>query len=123
MTARHITAFWTALGLLLMTAISAPAMAQGYGGLGTKAEGFSVPQRGTSFAFPKDHGAHPDFRIEWWYVTANLTGEDGRDYGVQWTLFRSAVRPSSETSPSASIWTGDQLWMAHAAVTDRKSVV
>lgn len=117
MIARRMIAFWTALSVLLVAMMSTPAVAQGYGGLGTKAEGFSVPQRGTPFDFPGDHGAHPDFRIEWWYVTANLTGEDGRDYGVQWTLFRSALRPSAETPQSGSVWTGNQVWMAHAAVT------
>lgn len=87
-------------------------LAQGFAGLGTTAEGFAVPQRGTELEFPQDHGAHPDFRIEWWYVTANLTGEDGLDYGIQWTLFRSALRPGE-----ASGWQSPQLWMGHAAIT------
>lgn len=85
---------------------------QGFAGMGTVAEGFANPQRGYAFQFPKDHGAHPEFRIEWWYVTANLTGADGADYGVQWTLFRSALEP--ETRPG---WEDPQIWFAHAAVT------
>ena len=43
------------------------------------------------FQFPADHGPHPAYRIEWWYITANLQAADGTDYGVQWTLFRSAL--------------------------------
>lgn len=88
------------------------ASAQGFAGLGTDAEGFAVPERGTQLEFPKDHGPHPEFRIEWWYVTANLTGADGRDYGIQWTLFRSALRPFDRDG-----WQSPQLWMGHAAVT------
>ncbi|WP_171177400.1 lipocalin-like domain-containing protein [Ruegeria sp. HKCCD8929] len=99
-----------ALALLLFLPIA--AMAQGFAGLGTGAEGFAVPQRGYEFDFPADHGPHPAFRIEWWYVTATLTGEDGRDYGIQWTLFRSALKPHE-----AEGWQSPQLWMGHAAVT------
>lgn len=86
--------------------------AQGFAGLGTTAEGFAVPQPGYDFAFPRDHGAHPDFRIEWWYITANLTGADGKAYGVQWTLFRSALQPGDREG-----WSSPQIWMGHAAVT------
>lgn len=86
--------------------------AQGYAGLGGLAEGFDLPQPGYQFEFPRDHGPHPSFRIEWWYLTANLTGEDGRDYGVQWTLFRSALKPTESKG-----WQSPQLWMGHAAVT------
>lgn len=89
-----------------------PVLAQGFAGLGTDAEGFAVPQRGTVLQFPADHGPHPAFRIEWWYLTANLKGEDGQDYGIQWTLFRSALAP--EEKPG---WEDPQIWMAHAALT------
>jgi predicted secreted hydrolase len=86
--------------------------AQGFAGLGTDAEGFAVPEMGKRFEFPRDYGSHPDYRIEWWYVTANLTGPDGADYGLQWTLFRSALAPGA-----AEGWESPQLWFGHAAVT------
>ncbi|MES0824308.1 lipocalin-like domain-containing protein [Ruegeria sp. SCP11] len=90
-----------------------PALrAQGYADLGGPAEGYAIPQSGYQFEFPRDHGPHPEFRIEWWYLTANLTGEDGRDYGIQWTLFRSALRPTETEG-----WQSPQLWLGHAAVT------
>lgn len=85
------------------------AEAQGFAGLGAGAEGFAIPERGASFAFPADHGAHPPFRIEWWYVTANLQAADGTPYGLQWTLFRSGLAPTGAPE--------DQLWMGHAALT------
>ncbi|MEM6391039.1 MAG: lipocalin-like domain-containing protein, partial [Pseudomonadota bacterium] len=88
------------------------ALAQGFAGLGTDAEGFSVPQPDPVFDFPADHGPHPDYRIEWWYLTANLTGEDGTEYGLQWTLFRSALAPEERDG-----WDSPQIWFAHAAVT------
>ncbi|MEM9733193.1 MAG: lipocalin-like domain-containing protein [Pseudomonadota bacterium] len=99
--------------LFLLAQINA-AMAQGFGGLGTTAEGFSKPVRGTQLVFPKDHAAHPDFRIEWWYLTANLKGADGSYYGVQWTLFRSALRPDKSEGEG---WNSPQVWMGHAAIT------
>ncbi|KMK66225.1 putative secreted hydrolase [Puniceibacterium sp. IMCC21224] len=86
--------------------------AQGFADLGRAASGFALPQRGQALVFPQDHGAHPQFRIEWWYLTANLRGTDGADYGVQWTLFRSAMAPTE-----APGWQSPQIWMGHAAVT------
>jgi predicted secreted hydrolase len=86
--------------------------AQGFAGLGTQAEGFAVPRPAPVFDFPADHGAHPEFRIEWWYLTANLTGPDGAPYGLQWTLFRSALAPGE-----AAGWASPQVWFGHAAVT------
>ena len=86
--------------------------AQGYAGLGTQVSGFSNPDKAQALIFPRDHGAHPDFRIEWWYLTANLKGNDGRDYGVQWTLFRSALGTGSPDG-----WSNPQMWMGHSGVT------
>ena len=88
------------------------AQAQGFAGLGADAKGFSIPQPDPQFDFPADHGAHPDYRIEWWYLTANLKGPDGTPYGLQWTLFRSAMAPETRDG-----WDDPQLWMGHAAVT------
>jgi predicted secreted hydrolase len=88
------------------------ASAQGFAGLGSSADGFALPDPDYRLTFPADHGAHPDFRIEWWYVTATLTGADGTEYGAQWTLFRTALAPGE-----AGGWQSPQLWMGHAAVT------
>lgn len=98
--------------LVFLLMLASPALAQGFAGLGGDAQGFRMPERGRALEFPRDHGAHPEFRIEWWYLTANLKGADGQDYGVQWTLFRSALAP--EEKPG---WQSPQLWMGHAALT------
>ncbi|WP_195819184.1 lipocalin-like domain-containing protein [Roseobacter sp. MH60115] len=88
------------------------AAAQSFAGLGSDAEGFATPERGYVFQFPKDHGAHPAYRIEWWYLTANLQDAGGTAYGLQWTLFRSAMAPEERAG-----WDSPQLWLGHAAVT------
>ncbi|WP_099865306.1 lipocalin-like domain-containing protein [Pararhizobium haloflavum] len=101
---------WAALAAV---SFAAPAMAQGFAGLGTDAEGYSRVEPGHPFAFPLDHGAHPGYRIEWWYLTANLEDRSGQSLGIQWTLFRNALAPL----PEREGWQNRQLWMAHAAVT------
>lgn len=88
------------------------AFGQGFAGLGENPQGYSLPVKGKPLVFPDDHGPHPDYRIEWWYVTANLKGADGADYGVQWTLFRTSLSPTAGTG-----WSTPQLWMGHAALT------
>lgn len=103
---------------LLVLLWALPAFGQGFAGLGTQSDGFAQPQRGTSFRFPADHGAHPAFRIEWWYLTANLQDAQGNDYGVQWTLFRTALAPQAGTG-----WSAPHLWMGHAAVTTAQTHV
>lgn len=68
------------------------------------------------FAFPADHGPHPDFRTEWWYFTGNLDSPDGRRFGFQLTFFRSALAP--DMPPRASAWATRQAFLAHFALTD-----
>ncbi|WP_370402515.1 lipocalin-like domain-containing protein [Sulfitobacter sp. JB4-11] len=101
------------IAALVLACWPAGLWAQGFSGLGSAAdEGFATPLPNPVFTFPADHGPHPDYRIEWWYLTANLTGPDGTAYGLQWTLFRSALAPGE-----APGWTSPQVWFAHAAIT------
>ncbi len=109
----HRRAFVQVLALLAATG---PLRAQGFAGLGGEADGFAPVVRGRALTFPVDHGAHPPFRIEWWYVTANLRGTDGEAYGAQWTLFRQATMPGAEGQG----WDSRQLWMGHAALTSAR---
>ena len=87
-------------------------VAQGFSDLGSRADGFAIPELNSTFSFPSDHGAHPEYRIEWWYLTTNLNGSDGKKYGLQWTLFRTGLKPGE-----AEGWRSPQVWFAHAAVT------
>ena len=100
-------------GLAILGLGKTSALAQGFAGLGENAEGFAAVVPGKVFAFPADHGPHPEFRIEWWYVTANLKDASGTAYGAQWTLFRQASRPGAQQEG----WASQQFWMGHAAVT------
>ena len=68
---------------------------------------------GHRFSFPRDHGAHPEFRVEWWYVTGWLAGP----LGFQITFFRA--RPE-EASDNPSQFTPRQVLFAHAALSDPK---
>ena len=72
------------------------------------------------FVFPQDHGPHPGFKAEWWYVTGNVRATDGtnRRFGIQFTVFRSALSPDTTASSRASGWAADQLYMAHVALGD-----
>jgi predicted secreted hydrolase len=70
---------------------------------------------GAEFRFPRDHGAHPDHRIEWWYFTGWLRTRDGDPLGFQITFFRS--RPAiAANNPSA--FAPRQILFAHAALSD-----
>ena len=105
---------WLWAMLLLLAGCDQPAPGpKSYAGLGLDAAEFAQVTRDHPLVFPRDHGAHEGFRIEWWYVTANLKDSQGRDWGVQWTLFRSALRNGPETLG----WNSPNLWMGHAALT------
>ena len=84
------------------------------------APGFVQARPGKALEFPRDHGAHPGYRIEWWYLTANLQDADGRPFGAQWTLFRFAARPPGDgasTDRGTPAWNSGQVYMAHMAIT------
>jgi predicted secreted hydrolase len=70
---------------------------------------------GTTLAFPRDEGAHPAFRSEWWYVTGWLRDPQGRECGFQITFFRN--RPGVAEA-STSRFAPKQLLFAHAAIAD-----
>lgn len=72
----------------------------------------ALPQR--TLTFPRDFGAHPDLRTEWWYVTGYAQSQ-GREFGFQLTFFRTRV---DETQPLRSKFAAKQLLFAHAALTD-----
>ena len=72
----------------------------------------ALPPR--TLQFPRDHGAHPDLRTEWWYITG-FAGSEGREFGFQLTFFRSRV---DATQAMASKFAAKQLVFAHAALTD-----
>jgi len=80
---------------------------------------FLQPGPGDQLRFPEDFGPHPQHRIEWWYLTANLETAEGDPLGLQWTQFRQAIkpRPAEAEPPDAANWPLEAAWMAHAAVS------
>lgn len=102
------------------TFLALPAIAIGHATAAAAAlpEPFAVPSPATVLRFPRDHGAHPDFRTEWWYLTGQLKARDGQEYGFQVTFFRSRPRVA-EASPSR--FAPRQLVLAHAALADSRA--
>ncbi len=103
--------------ILLLLLLPSAAFGQGYAGLGTTADDYLPVTAPADLVFPRDHAAHPGYRIEWWYLTATLKDDAGGEYGAQWTLFRQATAPG----PDADGWENRTLWMGHAAVTTADS--
>ncbi|GEA02366.1 iron ABC transporter permease [Alteromonas sp. KUL17] len=60
----------------------------GFFGNMQSSDAFTPVQRGYTVALPRDHMSHPDFQLEWWYLTFVLSAEDGQEFGLQYTLFR-----------------------------------
>ena len=67
-----------------------------------------------ALVFPRDFGAHPDSRIEWWYVTGALEA-GARLWGFQITFFRAGT---GLAAAATSRFAARQIVFAHAAVTD-----
>ncbi len=91
------------------------ASASGIALASTPFSAWSLPAR--QMRFPRDHGAHPELRTEWWYITGHASSRaaDGREFGFQLTFFRTRV---DATQAMQSKFSAQQLIFAHAAVTD-----
>jgi predicted secreted hydrolase len=79
-------------------------------------DGFAIPKPGHRFVFPRDHGSHPRFKVEWWYVTGHLNAEDQRRFGFQATFFRVAGPPGATNS--SALFGNSELHLAHMALLD-----
>ena len=100
--------------LLLSTGIALPARARPSQPLKVD---FARVEPGRPLEFPRDHGSHPDYRIEWWYITGWLRTETGEDVGVQVTFFR---RRNEWRTENPSALAPRQFVFAHAALADTK---
>lgn len=72
-------------------------------------------EAGYQYSFPRDHGSHDEYAIEWWYYTGNLQATTGRRFGYQLTFFRVGV-DRKPVNPSR--WAVRDLYMAHFAISD-----
>ena len=99
-----------ALGLILVVLLAGGAWA---------GEGFEAPRQGRVFQFPQDHGAHPDYKTEWWYYVGHLKAASGESFGYQLTFFRVALRkPPPPGLKPRSAWSLNTVYFAHLALTD-----
>ena len=59
--------------------------------------GYLVPQPDYHPVFPRDHGPHTEYGIEWWYWVGHLkSSSDDNQYGFQSTIFRVAGSPAQQ---------------------------
>jgi predicted secreted hydrolase len=80
---------------------------------------FQPARPGWTYRFPRDHGAHREFKTEWWYYNGHLREARGRVFGYQLTFFRVGLtreRPATQ----GSRWRAREVILAHLAVTDRR---
>ncbi len=109
------------LAIALVQSAQPPAVSADIVGLRStdSIAGYARADRVRAFAFPLDHGPHPDFQTEWWYYTGNLDAADGRHFGYQLTFFRRAIAPTA--TARTSDWATNQIYFAHFAITDAKN--
>jgi predicted secreted hydrolase len=101
-----ISLTYFALCLLCLGVSSAPAATPD----------FKPAQPGRTFQFPLDHGAHPDFKTEWWYYSGHLRAKTGEAFGYQLTFFRVALARPDPKAKSA--WAAHTIYFAHLALSD-----
>ena len=77
-----------------------------------------IPARpGYVYAFPRDHGSHDDYGLEWWYFTGHLYDQSARRFGYEVTFFRKAIN-DARVREHPSRWALRHLYFAHLALTD-----
>jgi predicted secreted hydrolase len=123
---RRIISLITLLVLLAGTACVSSEQDKGATGDGARsiaqalrngsASGFARAQAPREFVFPADHGPHPEYQHEWWYITGNVRADSGRHFGFQLTFFRFGLKPVTASRDSS--WGTNEIYMAHFALSD-----
>lgn len=103
------------LVLVVLSLLAAPMLAGAGAAEAVEPAPYEPVQPGRPLVFPRDLGAHPSYRTEWWYITGWLRDAAGIERGFQLTFFRVRTR-IGEDNPSRFAPT--QLILAHAAVAD-----
>lgn len=105
---------WMCLVLLAFASRAADSTPRG------GVEGFEIARPGRTFEFPRDHGSHPEFSIEWWYITGHLQSDAPKPIGFQVTFFRRSTRPPGlSANASGEVPFGlSQIYLAHMALSD-----
>lgn len=106
---RFIALYLFVLVIATATGFITPCFAQ-------NADGWRQVDRPREWAFPRDHGAHPEYRTEWWYFTGIVKDKSGGRYGYQLTFFRQGLRPRA--SDPENPWSVRDIYLAHFTVTN-----
>ena len=77
----------------------------------------SSDQPSRNLIFPRDHGAHYNYGIEWWYVTGWLKNDYEEEFAYQLTFFRRKTF-MAESNPSR--FAPKHLIFAHATLISKK---
>lgn len=80
----------------------------------TAAQSFAQVTKDKPLTLPNDHKSHPDYQLEWWYLTFVLEDDNKNEYGLQYTLFR--FKPPSSNKVGGSNWANTQQWMGHVSL-------
>jgi predicted secreted hydrolase len=108
----------SSIAILLVVAVSMTAgLASAADPAGSPYPPYPLVRQGVPIRLPRDHGAHPEYRTEWWYITGWVRDAAGRERGIQITFFRNRPRVA-ESNPSA--FAARQLFFAHAAIADAR---
>ena len=102
--------------LSMMAACIAPRAAFAQVARDSSGKPFGVVKAGRALQFPRDYGSHPEYRVEWWYVTGLLDAASG-PLGFQITFFRA--RPAHDSN-NPSRFAPRQILIGHAALSDAR---
>lgn len=116
-TQAHPVRFGLILCLFGLCAVAGPAVPEAGRADAQDGSGFRPAAAGYTYRFPHDHGAHDEFRTEWWYYTGHLSSENGRRFGYQLTFFRRGIEPA-RVRAHPSRWAIRHLYLAHFALSD-----
>ena len=69
-----------------------------------------------NWQFPYDHGSHPNYQVEWWYLTGHLSDDNSNEYnyGFEFTIFRVGNSFNQPNNP----WSFSNLFITHFTITD-----
>jgi predicted secreted hydrolase len=104
----HLVIFLALPGLFFLDSALSPRAAF--------SAGWKEAREQRNWSFPRDHGAHLDYRTEWWYFTGNLRSNKDDRYGYQLTFFRQGIR--KELKKGQNPWGITDIYFAHFALSD-----
>ncbi|MGB0604485.1 MAG: lipocalin-like domain-containing protein [Candidatus Latescibacterota bacterium] len=85
-------------------------------------KGHLVPAPDYAPNFPRDHGSHPEYGIEWWYWVGHLqSADEQKTFGFQFTVFRIAGDAEKAENQFDGFFGNQNLFLVHSALSDLES--